>query len=155
MLRSLRLLLITGWCGMTWTIGYVVAPTLFRMLDDRMLAGSLAGALFRLQGWTSVGVALLLLWMTVAVGMRGRVIWRDPDVRIVLGMLLCTLIGYFALQPLMQGLKELMAVHGPAVPDEIRQRFGIVHGVSATFYLAHSMLGLWLVLRQAGWPAQP
>ncbi len=146
-LRAVRLLLIAAWCGLTWTAGYVVAPLLFRMLDDRLLAGSIAGELFRIQAWVSVVVALLLLWSALAV--RRGALWRDAEVRIVFGMLLCTLVGYFALQPLMHGLRELMAAHGSEVPDSIRSRFAVVHGVSAVFYLAHSLLGVWLVLRQA------
>ena len=151
-LQSLRLLLITFWCGTTWAVGYVAAPLLFRLLDDRMTAGSIAGAMFRIQAWLSVSVALTLLWMGLASRRRSALranMWRDPDSRIVLAMLLCTLIGYFALQPLMHGLRDLMSAHGSQVPDTIRSRFAMVHGVSALFYLAHSLLGAWLVWRQA------
>ncbi|MES2016126.1 MAG: DUF4149 domain-containing protein, partial [Pseudomonadota bacterium] len=49
-----RLLLITLWAGSLWTIGYVVAPTLFATLHDRVLAGVIAGSMFTSQAWLSM-----------------------------------------------------------------------------------------------------
>ena len=48
-------LLATVWCGSLWTIGYIVAPTLFAMLEDRQLAGSIAGRLFHAEAWIGLG----------------------------------------------------------------------------------------------------
>ncbi|NOX26610.1 MAG: DUF4149 domain-containing protein, partial [Gammaproteobacteria bacterium] len=37
-------ILLTLWVGGTWTVGYIVAPVLFKFLEaDRQLAGALAG----------------------------------------------------------------------------------------------------------------
>ena len=35
-------IVITLWVGALWAIGYMAAPTLFHVLDDRALAGKLA-----------------------------------------------------------------------------------------------------------------
>ena len=48
-------ILLTLWVGSLWAIGYIAAPTLFATLEDRALAGTLAGAMFvrarYLLGW--------------------------------------------------------------------------------------------------------
>ncbi|HEX7634207.1 MAG TPA: DUF4149 domain-containing protein, partial [Noviherbaspirillum sp.] len=49
-----RLLIATLWVGSLWTVGYLVAPTLFATLSDRALAGMIAGSIFRLEAWLSV-----------------------------------------------------------------------------------------------------
>lgn len=151
--RRLRLLVIAAWCGMTWAIGYVVAPALFAWLPTRVLAGDLAGALFRLQAWASmvIGAVLLVFAMLVPpAGETRRSTLAQTDVRIVIAMLVCTLAGYFALQPLMGALRAAMSAHADLAGGmPVATRFAIVHGVSAGFYLAHSLLGVWLVARQA------
>lgn len=152
--RRLRLLIIAAWCGMTWTIGYVVAPALFGMLSGRALAGDIAGAMFQVQGWVSVIAGLLLLVFAMFVppppGEARKSTLDQTDVRIVIAMVICTLIGYFALQPLISVLRGAMAAHAQMSDgSSIDAKFAIVHGVSAGFYLAHSLLGAWLVMRQA------
>lgn len=133
------MLLVTLWVGSMWTIGYVVAPTLFATLADRMLAGFIAGKLFRIEAWVSVACALALIalikWLPEERDSKARkhLLW------IVSGMLACTLVGYFGLQPFMAALKE-SAVGGMMDP-EARSRFGLLHGVSSAFYLVQSILG--------------
>ncbi len=152
--RRLRLMIITAWCGLTWTVGYVVAPALFGMLSGRALAGDIAGALFHIQGWVSVAVGLALLAMAMFVppppGEARQTTLAQTDVRIVIAMVICTLVGYFALEPLISVMRGAMAAHA-TMPDgsSIDAKFAVVHGISAGFYLAHSLLGAWLVMRQA------
>ena len=61
MLSRLRLLVATLWAGSLWTIGFIVAPTLFGTLSDRVLAGNIAGSMFRAEAWLSIACALVLL----------------------------------------------------------------------------------------------
>jgi len=44
-----------------WSIGYIVAPTLFGMLGDRTLAGNVAGRLFSIVGWIGIGASVYVL----------------------------------------------------------------------------------------------
>ncbi|MGE5650699.1 DUF4149 domain-containing protein [Noviherbaspirillum sp. UKPF54] len=140
-----RLLIATLWAGSLWTIGYLVAPTLFATLDDKVLAGSIAGSLFRIEAWLSVFCATVLL--ALAAGMTGphsgkpgrRLSW------IVAGMLACTVIGYFGLHPYMAALKEAVGPGGVMAADA-RTQFGILHGISSAFYLVQSLLAIALVL---------
>jgi hypothetical protein len=133
-----RLLLAAFWVGSLWTIGYVVAPTLFSTLADRVLAGFIAGKLFRIEAWVSVvcAVALFVLVYRAADSepkMRKHLLW------IIGGMLACTLVGYFGLQPFMASLKE--AAVGGVMDATARSRFGMLHGVASVFYLIQSILG--------------
>jgi hypothetical protein len=141
-----RLLIATLWIGSLWTIGYLVAPTLFATLDDRVLAGTIAGRLFRVEAWLSVFCALALITLLkFAAGDRDRkadrqILW------LAAGMLACTLIGYFGLQPFMAALREA-AGPGGVMDAASRGRFGLLHGISSGIYLVQSLLGVALILK--------
>lgn len=139
----IRMLLVAFWVGSLWTIGYVVAPTLFSTLADRVLAGFIAGKLFRIEAWLSVVCAIALV-----VSLKWQVGEHDARARkhllwIVSGMFACTLLGYFGLQPFMAALKE--SAVGGLMDAEARSRFGLLHGVASVFYLIQSILGGFLV----------
>ena len=141
---ALRTLLVTVWVGSLWTIGYLAAPTLFATLPDRVLAGSIAGSLFRVEAWVSVACGLSLLALLLAGrGFAGR---RACIVLTVL-MLVCLSVGYFGLQPFMAALKESAAANGGVMDEAARARFGMLHGVASVIYLVESLLGLVLVLK--------
>ncbi|HEY9151095.1 MAG TPA: DUF4149 domain-containing protein, partial [Gammaproteobacteria bacterium] len=44
-------ILLTLWVGGLWAIGFIAAPILFAVLEDRTLAGTLAGEMFRALAW--------------------------------------------------------------------------------------------------------
>jgi hypothetical protein len=142
-----RRFIVTIWVGSLLTIGYIVAPTLFATLADSILAGTIAGRLFRIEAWIGVASAVILLGMARLSShdssdrMRKRTAWLAG------GMLVCILVGYFALQPFMAALRETAAASG-GMTGEIRARFGLLHGISSVFYLVESILGLALVLWQ-------
>jgi hypothetical protein len=143
LISSARLLLATLWCGSLWTIGYLVAPALFATLSDRVLAGTIAGSLFRIEAWLSVGAALALIALD-RVGLSDARLARKRFL-LIIGMLACSLIGYFGLHPFMAALRESA---GPAgvMASEARMQFGILHGVSSALYLVQSLLGVALML---------
>ncbi len=138
---SLRHVLIALWVGSLWTVGYLVAPTLFLSLSDRVLAGTIAGKVFRVEAWLCVAMAALvagLLWQTIV-----DVSMKKSSLFIVGAMLACTVLGYFCLQPLMAALRA--AAPAGVLADNARMQFGIVHGVASALYLAESVLGLCLL----------
>ena len=143
LLPRARLLLITAWAGSLWTVGYLVAPMLFTTLSDRVLAGTIAGSLFRAQAWVSVvcGVVLLILFA------RARELaCRDSSLRLVAAMLCCVAVGYFGLQPLMASLREA-AGPGGVMEGAARTQFGLLHGAASLIYLLQSVLAAALVLK--------
>ena len=142
-LPAARVLIITLWAGSIWTVGYLAAPTLFATLTDRVLAGTIAGSMFRIEAWLSLACAALLY---VLFAMEQPTPGRRVCQRLGLAMVLCVLIGYFGIQPLMAGLREAA---GPAgvMEGAARTQFGLLHGAASLIYLLQSVLAAMLVLK--------
>ena len=141
---ALARVLVALWVGGMWTVGYIAAPVLFGMLDDRMLAGNVAGRLFTYIAWIGMGVAGYLL-VFVAVR-QGRAALRDGVFRVTLVMLVLVAAGYFGIQAEMVALK--VGVGSMDVMESAaRARFAALHAVSSVVYLAQSALGAWLVVK--------
>ena len=141
--RVFRLLTVV-WVGSLLTIGYAVAPVLFTALD-RMSAGAVAAQLFRIEGLLGVVCGVLLLGLANVLIRRGNDAYRRLR-WLIAGMLVCVLLGYFALQPFMNAIRMAALEAGTDVahsPDAVR--FGVLHGVSSLFYLIESLLAIALV----------
>ncbi|WP_323120797.1 DUF4149 domain-containing protein [Burkholderia alba] len=137
-------LLSMAWVGSLLTIGYVVAPVLFTTLE-RMTAGSVAAQLFRIEAFVGCASGVLLLVLANGLTRRGHAAYRRLR-WLVAAMLVCVLVGYFALQPFMNALRIAAMEAGTDVGHSAYAgRFGMLHGVSSLFYLVESVLGLWLV----------
>ena len=144
LLSRSRIVLVTFWAGSLWTVGYVIAPLLFATLTDRSQAGTLAGLFFKAEAWISLVCGALLLAM----------LWADKEnssrnllIKLVIGMMVCTVIGFFGLQPFMAELRSIAAQSGGVMDDAIRSRFGWLHGAASAIYLVQSVLAFVLVLR--------
>ncbi|PCE27191.1 DUF4149 domain-containing protein [Burkholderia ubonensis] len=139
-------LLSAVWVGSLLTIGYAVAPVLFRSLE-RMTAGSVAAQLFRIEAVLGVVCGVLLLVLSNQQVRRGHDEYRR--VRWILAAMIgCVLIGYFALQPFMNALRVAAMEAGTDIANSpYASRFGMLHGVSSLFYLVESVLGLMLIWR--------
>jgi hypothetical protein len=134
-LSATERVLVTAWVGGLWAIGYIAAPTLFGVLDDRQLAGQLAGEMFHIINWLGMICGGLLLLVVLKRYGRAWQFW------VVLVMLILVLNNEFVLQPMMAELKAQGLVEGSAA----KSRFGQLHGLSSAAYLAISILGLILV----------
>ena len=143
-MARLRLLLTTLWAGSLWTVGYVAAPTFFATLPDRMLAGTVAGNLFRVEAWLSMACGVLLLAL---YGIARELPNRRTLLWLAAAMLACTLVGYFGIQPYMAALKAAAGPEG-VMEGATRARFGMLHGVASAIYLVQSVLAVALVLKQ-------
>lgn len=132
------------WIGGMLAIGYVAAPVLFANLDDKQLAGMLAGKLFELMAWIAiVAASYLLIYRLVRDGsaaLKTFFFWA------VVLMLALTLAGHFGIQPIMQSLKNQAMPHA-VMQSVFADRFARWHGVSSILYLIQSVLGLLLVWR--------
>jgi hypothetical protein len=144
LIPRLRVLLVTFWVGSAWTIGYVIAPLLFATLMDRAQAGTLAGLFFKAEAWISLicGVSLIAILLAERENPT-----RIVQIKLVIAMMLCAVIGYFGLQPYMAELRAIAAQSGGIMDDAMRTRFGVLHGVASVIYLLHSLLGVGLVLK--------
>ncbi|HCE10009.1 MAG TPA: DUF4149 domain-containing protein [Oxalobacteraceae bacterium] len=142
MLRAARLIAVL-WVGSLWTVGYLVAPTLFATLSDRVQAGTIAGSMFRVEAWLSIFCAIVLIVLLRSRSSASRN-GRRMQV-LVFSMLAATLVSHFALQPLMASLREAAGPTGVMAPD-VKMQFGILHGISSAIYLLESLLGVALLL---------
>jgi len=144
MLRAARAITAL-WVGSLWTVGYLVAPTLFATLTDRAQAGTIAGSMFRVEAWLSISCAVLL---TVLLKACAPAVSSRQRIRVsvlILSMLAATLVSHFGLQPLMAAMRETAGPGGVMNPDA-KMQFGILHGISGTIYLIESLLGVALLL---------
>ena len=94
--------LLTLWVGGLWTVGYMVAPALFATLEDRALAGTLAGLMFEIIAWIGMGCAPVLLVINQVRYPGRRLNWR---MLVLLAMLLMVMLGQFVLAPMMADLR--------------------------------------------------
>jgi high-affinity Fe2+/Pb2+ permease len=142
---NLALLSLTLWVGGLWTMGYMVAPTLFAVLhDNKQMAGMLAGRMFQVIAYVGMGCGVYLLLFRLsrygASALKQAFFWA------ALTMLLLTIGSHFGIQPIMESLKA------QAMPQEVMKsmfadRFSTWHGISSIVYLVESLLGVVLVLK--------
>ena len=132
------------WIGGLWAIGYVAAPVLFSSLDDKQLAGMLAGNLFEWMAWIGMAAGSFLLVHRIATD--GGAALKSLFFWVVTLMLLLTLAGHFGVQPIMQALKD-QAMPQAVMESVFADRFARWHGISSVLYLIQSALGLLLIWR--------
>ncbi len=132
-------LLQTLWVGALWTVGYLVAPVLFDQLDTAT-AGRIAGELFRLVTWLSMICGVLLLLAAARVGLAGR--GKTLRCALIASMMALLAASEWLLRPRMQAAR---------LPDGTPgEGFAMLHGISASLYLAASIAGLLLVTTSLG-----
>jgi hypothetical protein len=138
-LDALERVVLTAWVGGMWAIGYVAAPVLFKVLDDRRLAGELAGHMFKIIAIAGLICGAVLVMLAIArAGARWLRSWRGG---VLLLMMVLVAVGLFVVQPMIQEVKAQGLEEG----SDARRRFGMLHGVSSLLYLATSVGGLVLV----------
>ncbi len=122
-----------------WAIGYLAVPVLFRALDDRVLAGMLAGQMFTLLNFLGLFCGVLLF--SGLLFQQGRNVFSGWRSWLLLGMLLLICVAEFVLQPQMAELKQL------GLDGEHLQQFRWLHGLSSILFLVNSLAGLLLIIR--------
>lgn len=132
-------ILLTLWVGALWAIGYLAVPTLFALLDDRILAGMLAGRMFTLVSFLGLFCGGVLLLGSLL--RHGMLVLRSVRVWLLVVMLLLVAVGEFGLQPMMAQLKAQGLAEGSAQAAQ----FARLHGVASVLYLINSLCGLLLV----------
>jgi hypothetical protein len=131
---------LTLWVGGLWISGYLVAPTLFSMLNDRQLAGLLAGQIFQSMNYIGLFAGGYLLVSTLV--RAGNNSFRQWRIWVLISMLILIIIAAFVIQPMMQELKTQGISEGTIQAKE----FGRLHGLSSILFLINSILGLLLVI---------
>ena len=142
------LILITLWVGALWTVGFVVAPSLFYTLtDNKVLAGNLAGELFKWVAYIGMFsgfyLAIQRISRTGTQALKTNVFW------VILTMLLITLLSHFGISPILASLKAEALINGAndVMQSVFASRFKTWHGISSIAYLIQALLGVVLVLK--------
>ena len=136
--RILVRLIAALWCGALWSIGALVAPALFSLLDAAD-AAKVVALLFRVLAMGGLGGAVFMLILDRLA--HGQAL-QGPGRRTVLLMTVGTGIGYFGLKPLMDYGRALAAA-GQAVPGWADP--GLLHNVSGGIYFLVALAALRLV----------
>lgn len=143
MAYRLSLLLVTLWAGALWTTGFS-AYVLFDSLQDKQMAGLLAGKLFIVVSYIGmVSAVYLLLHRLVQYGTSA---FRQGFFWAVLVMLLLVLAGHFGIQPILEGLKA-QALPADVMQSVFADRFRNWHGVASIAYVIESLLAIVMVLK--------
>jgi hypothetical protein len=138
-------LAVTAWVGALWSVGLMVAPTLFHFVPDRVLAGSLAGRLFMYTALLGLGCgAYLLVFRLVRFGTHA---FRQAFFWIGLAMVVLTGVGQFGVTPILETLRA-QAFPRQAMETMLRDRFAVWHGVASGLYVIQCALGAVLVWLQ-------
>ena len=143
MAYKLSLVVITLWVGALWTTG-ISAYVLFDSLQDKQLAGMLAGKLFNVVTYIGFGSAFYLLIQRLF--QYGTVALKQAFFWAVLVMLLLVLAGHFGIQPILESLKS-QALPADVMQSVFADRFRNWHGVASMAYLFECLLALVLVFK--------
>lgn len=138
--EALLLILVTLWAGALWTVGFLVAPTLFQWIPERALAGSIAGNLFASVHWIAVVAGAYVL--SFALVRHGRAAARHGVVWLVVAMLVIVAVGALGIQPHIAELRNSMLADA-----SLRERFAMWHGISSALYALSSVLAVVLVVK--------
>jgi GNAT superfamily N-acetyltransferase len=135
MAERLRRLLPGLWAGMLLCIAALAAPAAFAALGSAE-AGQVVSRIFVREAWLSLGLAALLLgfeWRQVPQAGLGNsvLLWTT---------VVCTALGYFAVQALMPAARVRQGVFG----------FAQLHLISTVFYGTKTLAVLLLAWRAAG-----
>ena len=128
-------ILLTIWIGALWTIGFLVTPILFGNLDDRQLAGMLAGKMFTAVSFIGLFCGLVL---SVSELSRSESFKTNKRFWLLIIMLLLVIIGEFLIQPQMAELKQA----GLSVGAE----FNRLHGIATALYMLNCLFALILLI---------
>lgn len=140
MLAAVARVLAGLWAGSLCTICGIVAPALFAMLDDRRLAGELAGRFFEIATWLGVAFALPLLGIA----------WKTETFQPKRAILV--LVALTAYAPLQVQLGVVSMMDAARASGDLRG-FELAHALGSSLLLAACVgaLGVsWIFNRRAG-----
>ena len=144
-LDALQAIAVTLWVGALWTSGLLVAPLLFQTMDDRAVAGTVAGRLFEVTAF--VGLVCGLCILIICFALRRARASQNYLAWLVVAMLVMALVGQFGIQPVLAAIRE--QVHPqPVMESVLGSRFAFWHVVATVLYLVQCLLGAALVILQ-------
>ena len=144
--EGLHALAVAAWAGSLWSVGLLVAPVLFAIIEDRSLAGRVAGSLFHYAAWIGLACAAWILLFRIA--RFGGSAFRQAATWTVLLLAALVALGEFGVQPVLSALRE-QALSREIAESVFRQRFATWHGVASVLYLVQCAVAVALRFPQA------
>lgn len=145
-LERLRRLLPAVWLGLVLCVAFIAAPAPFALLPAAD-AGRVNGRVFLREAWVGIGLALLLWLLERARALRaaraGQGSMLSTEMTLLVGTLLCTFGGYFAIQPLLPAARA----------GQTFLSFGQLHLVSVVLFGLKALLIAALAWRASRPPA--
>lgn len=132
-LRRLAAILTGLWAGSLLTVCALVAPALFAALDERRLAGEIAGELFRIEAWLGAVMGSVVAGLAYA--------HRRGLGRVELGLIALTAGGPLASELALRPLLDAARSAGDMA------RFGMLHGASMLLFAIACVSALVLAWR--------
>jgi len=130
------------WTGVLAAIGLIAAPIAFAT-TTREIAGAVAGRIFACEAYAGLAIAIVLFVLlrrrARAAAEAGTGSALSADMLLALGALFCTVLGYFALQPMM----------GPARAGRGPLSFSALHGIASALFAVKAVLAAVLAWRLA------
>lgn len=139
----LSLIIVTLWAGALWMTG-ISAYVLFDSLQDKQMAGMLAGKLFTVVSYVGMVSAFYLLIHRLV--QDGTMALKQAFFWAVFLMLLLVLAGHFGIQPILEGLKA-QAFPADVMQSVFADRFRNWHGVASIAYVIECVLAIVMVLK--------
>jgi len=143
MAYRLSLIMVTLWAGALWSAG-ISAYVLFDSLQDKQLAGMLAGKLFTVV--TYIGMVSAFYLLIHRLVQDGTAALKQAFFWAVFVMLLLVLAGHFGIQPILESLKA-QALPADVMQSVFADRFRSWHGVASVAYLVECLLAVVVVLK--------
>jgi hypothetical protein len=140
---NFTLIVITLWVGALWTTG-AVAYVLFDTLQDKQLAGQLAGKLFTYVAYLGLFAGFYLLIQRLFA--YGLLVLKQGYFWAILLMLLLVIAGHFGVQPVLTQLKASV-LPSDVMNSVFSSRFKAWHGVASIAYMLQCLLGIMVVIR--------
>jgi len=139
----LRRLLPALWLGVLLCVALVATPAPFALLD-KPTAGRVVARILAQEAWLSLVLSALgLVWARVRArraAEAGTGSQFSTEMVLLLGVLACTVVGYFGLQPQMAAARAGQGLWS----------FGQLHAASTVFYALKLVLLAALAWRSAG-----
>ena len=130
-LVNIELILWAFWLGALWFLALLVAPALFKWLA-RPEAGLVAGRLFYLMSWASLGFSMVLI---AFAALRRQVALYSLPTWCLLLVCVVSVLELAWLSPAMHSLRQaISAAVTLADADQLRSTFGQLHGAFSLLY---------------------
>lgn len=142
MSRRLARLLPALWAGALLAIALIGTPAPFAFLAPAQ-AGRIAVRMLEQEAWLSLALALALFLVerrrAQAAARAGRGSILSPEMLLLLGVIFCTVAGFFGVRPLIDAARAGGGLFG----------FALLHLASVLLYTAKTVLVLALAWRGA------